>query len=305
MKIVFMGTPDFAVPCLKALNLKYDVCLVVAQPDKEVGRKRVLTSPPVAQCAKELGLELFQPVRLKDDYQRIIDCKADMIVTAAYGQIVPDAVLQSVKRAINVHGSLLPKYRGGAPIQRSIMAGDKKTGISIIEMVSRLDAGRIFAKEEIEITDDDNSSTMFEKLSLLGCDLLMNTIEDIYNDKISGTPQNESEVIYSPNIKREEEHIDFSKTTDEIINMIRGLALEPGAYANINGEPFKIYKAEAYNYSGSEDCGTIIDLNKKIVVKTSDGAISLIDIKPSGKKMMKARDFLNGQKILSLGDKFE
>lgn len=305
MKIVFMGTPDFAVPILEALNNKYDVVLVVAQPDKEVGRKRILTPPPVAKKATELGLKLIQPRKLRENYEEIIDAKADIIVTAAYGQIVPNEVLNSVKKAINVHGSLLPKYRGGAPIQRSIMAGDKKTGISIIEMIDKLDAGRIFASKEIDILDSDNSDSMFIKLSILGRDLLLDVIEDIYNDKIIGVPQDETKSIYSPNIRREEEKIDFNNDAETIKNQIRGLAMEPGAYALINGESIKVYSSEVVEYNGNEKNGCVLDLNKRILVKTNKNALSLIDIKPSGKKLMKARDFLNGQKLIKVNDIFD
>lgn len=305
MKIIFMGTPEFAVPILEALNSKYEISLVVSQPDKEVGRKRILTPPPVAQKAKELGLELFQPRKMKDEYEEIINKEADMIVTAAYGQIVPDVVLNSVKLAINVHGSLLPKYRGGAPIQRSIMAGDAKSGISIIKMVSKLDSGCVYAQREIDILDSDNNSTMFGKLSLLGRDLLMDTIEDIYSGKIKGVEQDDSLAVYSPNIKREEEAISFNKTSREIFNQIRGLAEEPGAFATINGEAIKIYSSEIVEYNGNEAPGTVLDLKKRILVKTKDGALSLLEIKPSGKKLMMARDFVNGQKIINLNDIFE
>ena len=305
MKIIFMGTPDFAVPILEALNEKYEIALVVSQPDKEVGRKRILTHPPVVAKALELGLKVYQPYKLRDDYKEIIDAKADMIVTAAYGQIVPDAVLNSVSKSINVHGSLLPKYRGGAPIQRSIMAGDKITGISIIDMVSRLDAGGVYKQATIEILDSDNSTTMFNKLSLLGRDLLMDVIEDIYSGKLKSEPQDDSKAVYSPNIKREEEKIDFNKSSFEIFNLIRGLSDEPGAYAVINDEVIKIYSSEIVAYDGKETPGEIIDLNKKILVKTADGALSLITIKPSGKKMMNAKDFLNGQKLLKIDDLFK
>lgn len=304
MKIVFMGTPNFAVPILEALAKKYEVVLVVSQPDKEVGRKKILTHPPVAAKALELGLDLFQPVKLRDEYKEILDKNADIIVTAAYGQIVPDVILNSVKKAINVHGSLLPKYRGGAPIQRSIMAGDKVTGISIIDMVSKLDAGGIYKQVEVEISDDDNSTSMFNKLSIAGRDLLIDTIDEIYSGRIKSIEQDDSKAIYSPNIKREEEKIDFNKKSFDIFNLIRGLSEEPGAYGVINDEVIKIYSSEIISYDGSENPGQIIDLKKRILVKTLDGAISLVMIKPSGKKMMNAKDFLNGQKLLKIGDIF-
>ncbi len=300
-----MGTPEFAATILDSLAKVYEVVLVVSQPDKEVGRKKVLTSPAVIEKAKELNLKYFQPKHIKDDYMPILNAGADMIVTAAYGQIIPNEVLGCVKKAINVHASLLPKYRGGAPIQRSIINGDKVTGISIIEMVSKLDAGVIYAKKEIEIEDSDNNTTLFEKLSYVGRDLLLDSILDIYSGKNKGIPQDEDKVIYSPNIRREEEIITFNDSSINIFNKIRGLAMEPGAYARIKGEDLKIYSSEIVEYNGNEKPGTILSLKKEIVVKTEDSAIRLIDIKPSGKKMMKAKDFVNGQKLLNVGDIFD
>jgi len=300
-----MGTPEFAATILDSLAKEYEVVLVVSQPDKEVGRKKVLTSPAVIEKAKELNLKYFQPKHIKDDYMPILNAGADIIVTAAYGQIIPNEVLRCVKKAINVHASLLPKYRGGAPIQRSIINGDKVTGISIIEMVSKLDAGVIYAKKEIEIEDSDNNTTLFEKLSYVGRDLLLDSILDIYSGKNKGVPQDEDKVIYSPNIRREEEIITFNDSSINIFNKIRGLAMEPGAYARIKGEDLKIYSSEIVEYNGNENPGTILSLKKEIVVKTKDSAIRLIDIKPSGKKMMKAKDFVNGQKLLNVGDIFD
>lgn len=305
MKIIFMGTPEFASVILEELNKKYEISLVVSQPDKEVGRKRILTNPPVISKAKELGLKYFQPKKIKEEYDVIINENADMIVTAAYGQIVPDVVLNSVKKAINVHASLLPKYRGGAPIQRAIINGDKKTGVSIIEMVSKLDAGVIYATKNIDILPSDNNTTMFEKLALLGRDLLIDSIEDIYSGKNKGIPQDESKVVFSPNIKREEEKLDFNDTAINLFNKIRGLALEPGAYASINGENIKIYSSEIVEYNGGEQAGTILSLKKEILVKTSDKALRLLLIKPSGKKTMQSKDFVNGQKLLNIGDIFD
>ena len=305
MKIIFMGTPEFASVILEELNKKYEISLVVSQPDKEVGRKRILTNPPVISKAKELGLKYFQPKKIKEEYDVIINENADMIVTAAYGQIVPDVVLNSVKKAINVHASLLPKYRGGAPIQRAIINGDKKTGVSIIEMVSKLDAGVIYATKDIDILPSDNNTTMFEKLALLGRDLLIDSIEDIYSGKNKGIPQDESKVVFSPNIKREEEKLDFNDTAINLFNKIRGLALEPGAYASINGENIKIYSSEIVEYNGGEQAGTILSLKKEILVKTSDKALRLLLIKPSGKKTMQSKDFVNGQKLLNIGDIFD
>lgn len=305
MKIIFMGTPEFASVILEELCKKYEIVLVVSQPDKEVGRKRILTKPPVIQKALELGLKTFQPRKIKDDYETITSIHADMIVTAAYGQIIPDVVLKSVSKAINVHASLLPLYRGGAPIQRSIMNGDSKTGVSIIEMIQKLDAGVVYSKRSIDILETDDNSSLFKKLAVVGKDLLMDSIEDIYNGVNKGVPQEEDKVVYSPNIKREEEKICFNETSRNIFNKIRGLSEEPGAYVSIKGENIKVYKSEIVDYIGNEIPGTIISLKKEILVKTKDKAIRLTIIKPNGKKLMSAKDFLNGQKLLNLNDIFD
>ncbi|MGM9971320.1 MAG: methionyl-tRNA formyltransferase [Anaeroplasmataceae bacterium] len=304
MKIVFMGTPKFSVRILEALSMKYDVVLVVTQPDKPQGRKRILTPSPVKAKALELGLNVFQPTNIKEDYEPIINTKADMIVSAAYGQIVPDVVLNSFKKCINVHASLLPKYRGGAPIQRAIINGDLKTGVSIIDMVHKMDAGDIYAMKEIDILDTDNNEILFDKLSVIGEKLLIDNIDDIYNLRMLGTPQDESKVVFSPNIKRSEEKISFNDTSRNIFNKIRGLAMEPGAYGVINNENIKIYSSSIVEYNGNEEPGMVIDLNKKILVKTIDGAVSLGLIKPTGKSMMKASEYVNGQKLIKLNDCF-
>lgn len=304
MKIIFMGTPEFSVGILEALSKKYEVVLVVTQPDKEVGRKKILTSCPVKKKAEELNIEVFQPTKIKNDYQKIIDMHADIIITAAYGQLIPDELINAFKFALNVHASLLPKYRGAAPIQRSIINGDKKTGVSIISMVSKMDAGLIYTKKEIDILASDTSTILFEKLSVVGKNLLLESLDDIYCGKIEGVAQDEKEVVFAPMIKREEEKIDFNDLSINIYNKIRGLSLEPGAYGIINDFIIKFYSSKIIDYQGCETPGCIIEMKKRLVVKTKDGAIELIDIKPFGKQMMKACNYLNGQKIFKLNDIF-
>lgn len=301
MKIVFMGTPDFAVPTLKALNEKYEVVLVVSQPNR-VRKKGVLLDTPVAACAKELGLNLFQPEKIKDDYEIIINSGADVLVSAAYGQYVPSKILNTFKYTLNVHGSLLPKHRGGAPIQRALINGDAVTGISIIEMAKKLDAGRIYATQEYKILQEDNSSSLFSKLSIIGSNLLMNTIEDVYNGKNIGLVQNEIEATYSPNILPEEERIDLNKSSKEIVNLINGLSYEPGAYLLIGDIKFKIFRAKEIECDSNDEPGTVLDTKKRIVLKTKDSAIELLEVLYPGKKLMSGRDFSNGQKIFVVKD---
>ncbi len=302
MKIIFMGTPNFAVPSLEALNKKYEVVLVVSQPAKPEGRKGILKNPPVALKALELGIQLFQPEHIKNEYEYFKNIKADMIVTAAYGQFIPTKILNLYKKCINVHGSLLPHHRGGAPIQRAIINGDKKTGVTIMEMVKKMDAGRMYASSEIPILDSDNNSSLFEKLAIIGKNLLMENIEDIYNGKNEGIMQNEEEATISPNIAPEEEKINFNIDARKVFNLIRGLSDEPGAYCEYNGQRIKIYKASIEKNDSDASPGTIINIKKSLIVKCKTDAISILELQIPGKKRMNVKDFLNGQKLLNLND---
>lgn len=302
MKIIFMGTPNFAVPSLEALNEKYEVVLVVSQPVKPEGRKGILKNPPVALKALELGIQLFQPEHIKNEYEYFKNIKADMIVTAAYGQFIPTKILNLYKKCINVHGSLLPHHRGGAPIQRAIINGDKKTGVTIMEMVKKMDAGRMYASSEIPILDSDNNSSLFEKLAIIGKNLLMENIEDIYNGKNEGIMQNEEEATISPNIAPEEEKINFNIDARKVFNLIRGLSDEPGAYCEYNGQRIKIYKASIEKNDSDASPGTIINIKKSLIVKCKTDAISILELQIPGKKRMNVKDFLNGQKLLNLND---
>jgi len=302
MKIIFMGTPNFAVPSLEALNEKYEVVLVVSQPAKPEGRKGILKNPPVALKALELGIQLFQPEHIKNEYEYFKNIKADMIVTAAYGQFIPTKILNLYKKCINVHGSLLPHHRGGAPIQRAIINGDKKTGVTIMEMVKKMDAGRMYASSEIPILDSDNNSSLFEKLAIIGKNLLMENIEDIYNGKNEGIMQNEEEATISPNIAPDEEKINFNIDARKVFNLIRGLSDEPGAYCEYNGQRIKIYKASIEKNDSDASPGTIINIKKSLIVKCKTDAISILELQIPGKKRMNVKDFLNGQKLLNLND---
>ena len=302
MKIIFMGTPNFAVPSLEALNEKYEVVLVVSQPAKPEGRKGILKNPPVALKALELGIQLFQPEHIKNEYEYFKNIKADMIVTAAYGQFIPTKILNLYNKCINVHGSLLPHHRGGAPIQRAIINGDKKTGVTIMEMVKKMDAGRMYASSEIPILDSDNNSSLFEKLAIIGKNLLIENIEDIYNGKNEGIMQNEEEATISPNIAPEEEKINFNIDARKVFNLIRGLSDEPGAYCEYNGQRIKIYKASIEKNDSDAAPGTIINIKKSLIVKCKTDAISILELQIPGKKRMNVKDFLNGQKLLNLND---
>ena len=301
MKIIFMGTPEFSVPILKALNEKYEVLLVISQPNR-VKKKGVLIDTPLASCAKELNLNLIQPEKISDEFEYIKNIGADMLITAAYGQFVPTKILDLFKFKLNVHGSLLPYHRGGAPIQRCLIEGDKITGVSIMEMTKKLDGGKVYGVKEYEIEPEDNSSTLFSKLSIIGRDLLMEIIEDIYNGKIEGVPQDDSKATISKNILPEEEIIDIHDTSINIQNKVRGLSMEPGGYLKVGDIKLKVFKVSIIDYNGTEASGTILSVKKGITIKTKDSAISLDMVLYPGKKIMSGRDFSNGQKLFKEGD---
>ena len=304
MRIVFMGTPEFACNVLSGLNDKYEIALVISQPNREK-KKGVLIPTPVANLATELGLKLIQPEKIVDAYSDILEAKADVLVSAAYGQYIPSKILNLFKYKINVHGSLLPLHRGGAPIQRCLINGDTKTGVTIMEMAKGLDTGKIYSMAEYQIEDDDNSTTLFEKLSVIGRDLLLNTIEDIVSDKNLGIPQDDSKSTYSKNIEKEEELIKLNNTSKNIVNQIRGLAMTPGAYINVSNINLKVYKASIKEYSGNELPGTILSIKKEILIKTKDSAISLELVQMPGKKIITGKEFSNGQKLFTVGQVLE
>lgn len=297
LKIVFMGTPSFSVPILEALIKEYEVALVVTQPDKEVGRKREIVASPVKKCALEHGIPVFQPQNIRKEYQPIIDANPDLIVTAAFGQIVGIKVLNYPKyRSINVHASLLPKYRGGAPIHYSVMNGDKETGVTIMYMEKAMDAGDILSQKAIPILEDDTTGSMFEKLSILGRDLLMETIPALIKGEITGVKQNEEEVTFAYNISPEQEILNLNEEASILINKIRGLLPTPAANMVIKGDTFKIYQAKVSELTHNESIGTIIGKTKKyFTVACGNGtALDIYELQVSGKRRMMATDFING-----------
>ena len=301
MKIVFLGTPEFAVPILDALNKEYEIALVISQPNR-AKKKNQFVDTPVAKYAKENNLNLFQPESIKDEADKIINIDADIMITAAYGQYIPSKILKAFKYALNVHGSLLPKHRGGAPIQRCLMEGDEYSGVCIMEMAKKLDAGKVYSKATYKILDEDNNTTLFEKLSYLGRDLLIETLPDIISGKNQGIPQDDNNATYSPNISKEEEEIKLDMNAKDIINKIRGLAYEPGAYINCNGIKLKVFKAKISNLTSKSNPGTVISTKKGITIMTKDYPIDLLEVQMPGKNRISGKDFSNGQKIFIEGN---
>ena len=296
-KLIFMGTPDFAATVLEGLldDANYDVLAVVTQPDRAVGRKKEIKMTPVKEVALAHNLPVYQPEKMSgsDEMAELMTLGADGIVTAAFGQFLPTKLLDSVDFAVNVHASLLPKYRGGAPIHYAIINGDKEAGVTIMEMVKKMDAGDMIAKASTPITDEDNVGTMFEKLAVIGRDLLLKTLPDYIAGNIKPEPQDGSKATFSPNITPEEERIDWNKSAREVFNHIRGLYPWPVAHTLLDGKRFKIYEASLAEGQGQP--GQIIEKGKEtLVVATGDGAISLKTVQPAGKPRMSVVDFLNG-----------
>ncbi|AMG20641.1 methionyl-tRNA formyltransferase [Staphylococcus saprophyticus] len=304
-KVIFMGTPDFSTKVLEMLIAEHDVIAVVTQPDRPVGRKRVLTPPPVKEVAIKHGLPVYQPEKLaqSSELEQLIDLEADLIVTAAFGQILPESLLNAPKLgAINVHASLLPKYRGGAPIHQAIMDGQTETGISIMYMVKKLDAGDIISQQAIEIEHQDDVGTMHDKLSFLGAELLKETLPSIINGTNNRITQNESEASFATNISREQEKIDWYQSAEVIYNHIRGLSPWPVAYTVMDDDNMKVYASRIEKGKTGEP-GTIIETTKKaiIVATGSDDAIALTDIQVAGKKRMLTANYLSGVQTSLVG----
>ncbi|MGO1059799.1 methionyl-tRNA formyltransferase [Planococcus sp. FY231025] len=308
-KIVFMGTPAFSAPILRMLAEEgYDIVSVVTQPDRPVGRKKVLTATPVKEEALRLGLLVYQPEKLKnpEELQHVLDLSPDLIITAAFGQILPSEVLQAPKLgAINVHASLLPEYRGGAPIHQAIIDGKEETGVTIMYMVDRLDAGDIISQKAIPIEREDHTGSMFEKLSVVGMELLRETLPSIIEGTNPRTPQDEERVTYARNISREQERIDWSKSAEAIYNQVRGLHPWPVAFTTFNDQNMKIWWTEPAASRKSGCPGEVLELtDNAILVQTGEGVLAITDLQPAGKKRMSAADYLKGPKIQA-GDVFE
>lgn len=305
-----MGTPSFSVPILQALieDETIEIVAVVTQPDRKVGRKQVITPPPVKELATKHDLLVLQPERItgSDEMKKILDLEPDLIITAAYGQYVPTKLLNApTHRAINVHASLLPKYRGAAPIHYAVLKGEDITGVTIMYMEKEMDAGNIISQKEISITAKDDTGTLFEKLSIVGRDLLMETLPAIFSGENDSIEQDESEVTYSPMISKEQEKINWSRPATEISNLVRALRPAPGAYSLLGKDRFKIWDTEILNEETEKEPGTIIKLDKEdFYVACSDGTVlSLTSVQPAGKKRMDVVDFLAGTD-LEVGDQF-
>lgn len=307
IKIVFMGTPEFSVPILKELISSYQVVGVVTKSDKEVGRNKELKFSPIKSLALEKNLKILQPEKIKIDYQNIIDLKPDLIITCAYGQIIPKALLDYPRYGcINVHASLLPKLRGGAPIHHALIDGYLETGITIMYMNEKMDEGDIISQRSIPITENDNLGMLHDKLSQLGSELLMETLPEIIAGTNKRIPQDQNLSTYGYTIKREDELLDFNKTTKEVFNQIRGLNPYPGAYSLLDNRIVKIYEGypSRRKYDHLRNGQITAYYPDGIGIKTIDGEIVLTVIQFDGKKKMKVTDYLHGNKENLIGKIF-
>lgn len=289
-----MGTPDFAVPILETLIQNTNVVLVVSQPDKKVGRKQILTKTPIHEVADKYGIPVFQPEKIKNDYERILEVKPDIIITCAYGQIIPKVLLDLPRLGcINVHASLLPKLRGGAPLHHAIIDGLDKTGVTIMYMDEAMDTGDIISTISYDIKSSDTTEDIHDTLRKLGAKLLIDTLPSIVTGTNRRIKQNETEATYGYNITREEEHIDFNKSGILIDRLVRGLYSWPLANTIIGDTEYKI--VAGYFIKGKGNPGMISDISKKVLgIGCLDGIYYVTKIKPAGKKIMDIKDFLNG-----------
>ncbi|MDQ0223325.1 methionyl-tRNA formyltransferase [Streptococcus moroccensis] len=308
MKLIFMGTPEFSARVLEGIlaDDQYEVVAVVTQPDRLVGRKRELRMTPIKELAIAHQLPVFQPEKLSGspELETLMSLDADGIVTAAFGQFLPEKLLRAFDFAVNVHASLLPKYRGGAPIHYALINGDDQAGVTLMEMVKQMDAGDMIASKSIAISDEDTVGTLFEKLALIGRDLLLDNLPAYADGSLKPIPQDPSQVTYSPNITPEEERLDWHKTNRQLFNHIRGMNPWPVAHTFWSGARFKVY--EAWPVEGHGQPGQVISKTKtELIVATGQGALRLDRVQPAGKPQMAIKDFLNGVgRTIEVGDYF-
>ena len=300
-----MGTPEFGRNVLKKLIENYTVVLVVTQPDKKGKRGSELLFSPVKQLALSYNLPIFQPEDIRNDFEKMKEYDFDFLVTAAYGQFIPLDVLHLAHFiTLNVHGSLLPKYRGGAPIQRAIEAGDKYLGVTIMRTILKMDAGVMFKQSQVLLEDDDTFGTVIDKLSKKGAEDLIEIIDRFYKgEEIEGIHQNVDEISFAYNIKKEECLLDFNCDAKVLHNKVRAFNPNPLTFFNYKGESYKVYKTEVIEIDDDKASGTIIENNKSLVIKCEKNALSIKEIQAPGKKVMDISAFLNGkQDLFKIGE---
>jgi methionyl-tRNA formyltransferase len=306
LKVVFMGTPEFAVPSLeKLVEEGYEIPLVITQPDKPAGRGKKLKPPPVKLLAVEKGIPVVQPESLKGNEElkkRLEELELDLIVVVAYGKILPPWILEIPKFGVlNVHASLLPKYRGASPIQSALLNGESETGVTVMKISEKLDAGDILTQRKVKIEETDNAQTLHDKLSKAGAELLTETIPLYVSGKIKPTPQNEEEATYCFKITKEMGKIDWKRPAREIFNKVRAFTPWPSAYTFFRGKRVQILKVSLINREGEP--GEVLEVKDNLIVGAGEGALKIELLKPEGKREMTGADFVRGYRV-KVGDKF-
>lgn len=307
-KIIFMGTPTFACEILKRLlDEKYDVIAVVSQPDKKVGRKQIMTPTPVKELALLHHIEVYQPLKIKEDYENLIALQADLIVTCAYGQIIPQVLLDAPNcGSVNVHASLLPSLRGGAPIHKAILYGHRESGISIMRMIKKMDAGAVMKQSHVNIDDLDTMGTLSIKLAKSGCDLLMECLPSILDGSATFVDQEESKVSFAYNISKEEEYIHFDQDVRDVYNHMRALIPSPISYSLLNGKKIKFHKVSMMRQDHNEPMGKIVGMkDKSLIISAQNGYLLVEELQMEGKSKCDAISFYNGVGRNLIGSIFE
>ncbi|MCQ2792254.1 MAG: methionyl-tRNA formyltransferase [Bacilli bacterium] len=295
-RLIYMGTPEISAMTFESLiKSGWNFVALISQTDKEVGRKHQLVDTPTKVIAKKYQIPIYQPKKIREEYEFVKDLKPDLILTFAYGQIIPQGLLDIPKYGcLNLHGSLLPKYRGAAPIQRAIINGEKETGITLMEMIDKMDAGRMYATHKVKIDESDNYTSLSNKLAKAASEIVDNYLLKYLNGDLLGKTQDEKQVTFANKITSEEEHLNINLRAIEQINYIRALANTPGAYLYIGNEKIKIYDAKVYDDTNKYQLGEIVLIDKRLFYQAKDGLIELISIQPQGKNKMFVRDYLNG-----------
>ena len=305
LNLLFMGTPEISAYVFEQMILDgYHFVGLVAQPDHPVGRKGIIEKVPTKVIAEKYGIPVFQPIKIRKDFSFMDNLKVDLVITLAYGQIVPQGFLDIPRfGCLNLHGSLLPKLRGASPIQTALINNEKVTGVTLMEMVAAMDAGRMYGKKEVVIDEEDNATSLFKKISEAAKDLVLEFLPKYVNGELEGIPQNEEEVTFCSLIKPEQEKLDLSKDILEVYGYIRGLSDEPGAYLYLDNQKLKIFKAKIANDLVTAEVGTIVQADKRgLLLQCQNGQLAILELQKEGKKRMDYKAFINGNQNL-LGTK--
>ena len=305
LNLLFMGTPEISAYVFEQMILDgYHFVGLVAQPDHPVGRKGIIEKVPTKVIAEKYNIPVFQPIKIRKDFSFMDNLKVDLVITLAYGQIVPQGFLDIPRfGCLNLHGSLLPKLRGASPVQTALINNEKVTGVTLMEMVAAMDAGRMYGKKEVVIDEEDNATSLFKKISEAAKDLVLELLPKYVDGELEGIPQNEEEVTFCSLIKPEQEKLDLSKDILEVYGYIRGLSDEPGAYLYLDNQKLKIFKAKIANDLVTDEVGTIVQADKRgLLLQTKNGQLAILELQKEGKKRMDYKAFINGNQNL-LGTK--